>query len=788
MNLMAGRTGFVAYPSKPAEVGECIEAAVGLTMADENSFGTWRSLEIGGQFIPEKVHHGVSSSSVFAADITYLNLNVAYEIGLAVGKGTPLVLTTNKSLTGNQAQSKILGLFDTLGQDSYANAEELADIFRKATSRKPLMLEYALNASMPVYTIVPKSKDEFLLRTISKLKRLKLSFRVFDAGEQTRLTVGEAIQKVSESYGVLLTLLRNKHPESLFHNLRTMFTAGLAVGLEKPIALLTSGIDEVPMDVAALVHECKFPEQIDDVIQTLATDIADALQQIVYTQGRAKTQLEKLDLGASSAENELSKLDAYYLSTESFQKTLRGEARLVVGRKGSGKSAVFFQVKKKLSEIKQKLVIDLKPDGFQLIGLKDTFAPILADGSLEHLVTAFWEYVLYCEVAAQFLKEMPAVAKRDPEIGQVYSELADFFDKHSLSAEGDFSERVVAALKEISAQVTELSTAASSTVEKKLSLTSPQVTQLIHRGPLKSLIELVQRCLKYKQEVWILFDNIDKGWPAHGLSATDILVVRTLQDAARKVSRTLEQRGRSCFTVIFLRNDIFELLVSETPDRGKEARALLDWNDREALKEVVRRRLAYSGLPQDRSLDELWQRIATPYIKGRPSFEYLLDRCLMRPRFLLDLIGHCKSFAVNVGHQKIEMEDIEKGLKVFSADLVMDISFEIADVLGASYENSDSLLMRLVGCDQILRDDEILDTLLGKGHKEADKQQIMKILLWHGVIGICSANGEEGSYIYDFHYNLSLMTANINKAGSSSGVMFRINDAFTEGLQLATMG
>jgi hypothetical protein len=43
---------------------------------------------------------------------------------------------------------------------------------------------------------------------------------------------------------------------------------------------------------------------------------------------------------------------------------------------------------------------------------------------------------------------------------------------------------------------------------------------------------------------------------------------------------------------------------------------------------------------------------------------------MMRPRFLLNLISHCRGFAVNFDHEKIEAEDIRKGLDAFSTDLI----------------------------------------------------------------------------------------------------------------------
>ena len=43
------------------------------------------------------------------------------------------------------------------------------------------------------------------------------------------------------------------------------------------------------------------------------------------------------------AENEMTTLDNYDVNTDEYKRVLSGSARLAVGRKGSGKTALFFQ-------------------------------------------------------------------------------------------------------------------------------------------------------------------------------------------------------------------------------------------------------------------------------------------------------------------------------------------------------------------------------------------------------------------------------------------------------------
>lgn len=64
-------------------------------------------------------------------------------------------------------------------------------------------------------------------------------------------------------------------------------------------------------------------------------------------------------------------LGHYYLQTDEFRRTLRGEARIVIGRKGAGKTAVFTQVRDKVRANRKVIVLDLRPEGYQLKKFKE---------------------------------------------------------------------------------------------------------------------------------------------------------------------------------------------------------------------------------------------------------------------------------------------------------------------------------------------------------------------------------------------------------------------------------
>ena len=136
---------------------------------------------------------------------------------------------------------------------------------------------------------------------------------------------------------------------------------------------------------------------------------------------------------------------------------------------------------------------------------------------------------------------------------------------------------------------------------------------------------------------------------------------RQLLEATRKIERDLQRNDIECHTLVFLRNDIYELLVEETPDRGKESKVLLDWTDPDLLRELVHKRFVYSGIARDNaSFDSVWPKVCITHIQGEESSQYLIERSLMRPRCLLDILQHCKSYAVNLRHDRINEGDILK--------------------------------------------------------------------------------------------------------------------------------
>ncbi|WLT30792.1 P-loop ATPase, Sll1717 family [Geothrix sp. PMB-07] len=770
--------GFFAYPSFPRDLGLTIKASIDeLRKYTSNpEIESWEEMDIYGKFIAKNVREDISNSDFFIADITETNLNVTFEIGYALGLGKKILLTKNNSIRETH-KIESLGLFDTIGYKTYQNSKELFQWIRSVKDLEP-----TVNASQipktdsPIYLIEPKYKTDQIIHTISRIKKTGLKFRSFDPQERARLSAYEAIEEVSKSFGVFLYFISESQDDYIFHNQRVAFLAGLSEGLGKELMVLQFDDIQIPIDLRDSVFSVRHPRDIEDKIHEFASKVTELLQQkkpYIFT--KSANPLSKIHLGSSSAENELTELKNYYLETDEFKRTKRGEVRIVVGRKGSGKTAIFAQTKEHAKKSTKNLVLDLKPDGYKLLKFKESILDLLKTGTLEHTLMAFWEYLLLLEICHKIIETDRTSHLRNPDLFDSYNQILNLYNADNYDSDGDFSERLSHLLERIRS---DYMAKFPGTSERELS--NAEVTGLIYNHDVKNLRLQVEMYLKNKEEVWILFDNLDKGWPSHGVQPEDITIIKTLIEALRKLERQLQRHSIDTHSVIFLRNDVYELLISETSDRGKEAKAIIDWKDPELLKELIRRRLLnndeFSTL-HDQPFLHLWSQIFSPLYRGEETSNYLIERSLLRPRYLLDLINKCKGIAVNLNHPKITESDIEKGLYDYSSELVTHINLEIQDV----HPSSENILYTLIESNAKTSIYNIEQSLLSYQIDLAKIPEIIDILLWHAVLGI-SSNPDEIKYIYNFNYDFILMKAFMKKKQGEISCI--INPAFWPALAI----
>ena len=739
--------GLFLYPSDPELFASTIEETITRlrSSAQGNAWISWKDLGISGQIIFCKICKALRFTKVVVADVTTLNFNLLFEIGYAMGLGRLVLPVRDTTYIRDSKAFDELGLLDTLGYIDFQNSATLLEGISQRIADSSLFHQYPIeNVEQPLYLVRSHVQSDGMIKLMSTLKKSGLRFRTFDPRETSRLSLHEAFKQACSSYGVIAHLIDPQRTGAIAHNARCAFVAGISMASGKSTLMLQENEVYQPIDYRDVVKSYTRLSDIQDLLIPLIRAVVEKLQEkrFVATALPLK-QLERIDLGDLAAENEIGALRSYFVPTGQYNDAKRGHARLVVGRKGSGKTAIFYGIRSAYKPSKDHLVLDLKPEGHQLIKLREAILKQLSPGMRQHVLTAFWNYLLLMEIAHKIVEEEERYAYRDYRLKGAYERVVNTHSATQPLEQADFSERLLWLVDDILNRRKDIDRISS----------TADVTQLVYEHDIKPLSDAISEYLKVsgKEDVWILFDNLDKGWPVTCATSEDIMIVKCLLEATRKVQRQFELRQVELNSIVFIRNDIYDHLVVDPADRGKETAVILDWSDPELFKEIIRRRIAYST-QIDQPFDVIWPLFFETHIDGEESFSYILARTLMRPREVLRFTRESINTALNRGHEKVTEGDILQAERSYSYDLLGDVSFELKDV---SPEYAD-VLYAFIGSKTPLAKDELIRRLNEIGIVPDKIEHAIELLLWFGFLGIRVSTDEE-MYSYQFQHDIKRM-------------------------------
>jgi hypothetical protein len=740
------------YPSDPRIISEAVEAAkqkIAQQRPDLNVH-SWRDLPIVGHIIFCEICKSTRFSRVVVADVTTLSFNVLFEIGYAIGLGMPVIPIRDPSYVRDKADFDALGLLDTLGYLDFVNSDELATkLIEKIQTAAFPFERRSTNRGQPLYVVKSPIETDGQIKLMSVIKKSAIRFRSFDPKETARISLEDAVRAIQPSMAVVAHLLDADRAGARVHNGRAALLAGMAMANQARVLMLQEQHTQQPIDYRDVVQSYERPSQVETLLIPFIRTLVEDLQSSRFIPVTlALKPLETVDFGDVAAENEINALRTYFFPTSQYNDVRRGHAQLVVGRKGTGKSAIFYSVRNAYWNQRSHLVLDLKPEGHQFAKLRDTVLGKLPTGVQQHVLSSFWTVLLLTEFAHRIVVTEYSIAHRDQVLSPLHDKLAELIGYHPAAEEGDFSERLLNLVDRLSDRVKSAPDA----------LSSGKVSEVVYTVDVPALFDTLGDYLRRRDGVWLLFDNIDKGWPVDDVRSEDILLIRSLLDAMRKLQRQFERKEITCRAVVFIRNDIFTHLLDYTPDRGKDNPVFLDWSDQETLREMIRRRITASTGVEE-SFEALWARFFCTHVGTEESFSYILHRTLMRPRDLIRFLRQSVNVAVNRGHDIVLEGDILEAERTASEDQLQEVSFELHDVT-AKYGD---LLYAFIGAPVTTSEDALVNRLRGANVPTDQVEKVIRLLLWFGFLGVLDRNTDEERYAYEFHYGVQKLLADASR-------------------------
>lgn len=750
------------YPSYPENIAATIEETVkkvSKSLQGEH-WKTWKDMGVTGQIIFCEICKSIKHTKVVIADVTTLNFNLLFEIGFSLGLNKPVIPIRDTSYLRDKKVFDDLGLLDTLGYIDFQNSDDLAKQISENTNRLPSFSQYpSPNSEQPIYLIRSHIFTDGMIKLLSSVKKSGLRFRTFDPKETSRLSLHEAFKQVCSSYGVVAHLVDPNRLGAIPHNARCAFLCGMAMATGKSTLMLQESEVLQPIDYRDVVKYYNQPSNIPDTLIPFVKSVVEKFQETRFVATSLPLlPLEKVDLGDLAAENEIQALGNYFVPTGQYNDAKRGHARLVVGRKGSGKTAIFYSVRAAHKGF-DHVTLDLKPEGHQFVKLREAVLSKLSPGLHQHVLTAFWTYLLLMEIAYRIIRDDVKYAYLNQKRKDAYDKILKAYGPTSVAEEADFSERLLQLVSDILEKNKEIPNITS----------TAEVTQLIYKQDIQVLAEIIADYLNIarKEDVWLLIDNLDKGWPISLATTEDILILKCLLESTRKIQRQFEFYDVEFHSIVFIRNDIFQHLLLDPADRRKDTSVLLEWNDIEVFKQILCRRISQST-SIDEPFDIIWPHFFETHVNGVESFSYILERTLMRPRELLHFTRECINIAINRSHTKVTQEDILKAEGTYSEDMLVDLNFELKDVSPYYVD----LPYAFIGTRIVLSRDEVFKLMTGVGVPEKKTEEALSLLLWFGFLGVY-VNADDERYSYQFQHDPKLMTAGVSNFSYSIHPGFR---------------
>lgn len=323
-------------------------------------------------------------------------------------------------------------------------------------------------------------------------------------------------------------------------------------------------------------------------------------------------QLNQIDWGDDSAEKDEHLLE-YFVSSDAFRRLAERRRSLVIGRKGSGKSALLKKLDEHFSNEANTYVVRITPKF-------NTLRTVLNDADLR---TGFGEEIFFQhtwirQILTDCLCEIGHRAKGIYCAGSL--DYARTVAQSLNRTSKDFVENITDILNQLKLKAGNLGEFGLS-LEKELRDTSG-IEELQHHA-----VELCQGGARFVA----LVDDLDLGWD-NSETANNLLL------GLLSASNHLSGLNIAIHTVIFLREDVYTIILGQTQhaDKYRDVERIR-WTQ-EQLVEILGERINFNRRRDgEAELDDPFYSVFPRTIGTSNTDNWLVEKTLSRPRELIQL-------------------------------------------------------------------------------------------------------------------------------------------------------
>lgn len=637
-------------------------------------------------FISQSVLSAIDNSYVFAADLTYFNHNVLFELGYAISKNRNIIIFLNGKIEG--AAKRYHGSFlKDIKYQELTNSKSVLAALQKKSYNNDWMQRY-----VKLETLSPKSKGVFYIES-QQPNQPSLDLTEFidmytqvesitlvteNRSEVQYQPINWYFSNIYQAKMTVIHFLGSNIKETFLINAFNSFWSGIACGFGREVLLVAPAKYKAPLDYYDIMIQYSSSNHlINEVEKWLEKQI-----QLIHISEETKAfkkeeeqglNLLKLGVGCEIAEHEREELLDYFVPTYSYNKAKEAKSTIITGRKGSGKSAIYIKLADELAKYNNVYLVNLKPESDDLLHNIDLSKMFDSQSSRINFFFTVWKCVILSKLFISIYNKTLESQDREVPLEEWEQGINDFYDKHSKYLNINFF-GVISRINEeyLGSHKPE----------------TPNILEYLYKyyiGPVRKILSTCINNIPNKKycQIVILGDNLDKTWNASKNLTLQVEMISTLLEIEQKIIHEVPDLDFKLRSALFLRTDIFEYICKHInePDKLVTLSHEINWeNYPSKLKDLIENRFCQIlGLDDNTDIDkDVWQKYFEFNRKKKKNPYNIIETTITkRPRDLIYFISKLFESAVNNDHLKVNEEDLNYAIDSYTKFLNQNLIAEV---------------------------------------------------------------------------------------------------------------
>lgn len=364
--------------------------------------------------------------------------------------------------------------------------------------------------------------------------------------------------------------------------------------------------------------------------------------------------------------------DLYFLQTNDYNLISSGEKSIVIGRKGTGKTAICEHIHNLKDNKRFSSLHSLKSFPFnELYTLKDE------NYSFTNQYITIWKYVILSAICRMM----------------VDNRAIDYMERKNLSKIFDFSleDAFAKRFKKITDRSFEFKIVGTGITAGSAVENENNTARFSRR--VEFLEEYIARHID-DSDYFILFDSLDEDYN-NILTIADhnkqyFELIKGLIKASQEIKIKFKRLNKNVFSTVFLRDDIYDLVKDNDKAKWIDSAVDLRWNKKD-LQELFAYRISKAFDPKAEALDfsEAWAllfkeqrtRYGRRQSKSIDTFDYLAKCTYQRPRDMISYIRACTKISIERAENKVSNATIKEAEILHSDFILQELVSEIHSIV-----------------------------------------------------------------------------------------------------------